>query len=340
MALYDSSPRPRRDRSVARATAAPPNCPAGSTPRPDRANIARVRVHLVDGTYELFRAHFSKRPEHRDRAGHNAKATVGMTWSMIGLLADPEEEVTHLAVAFDNPVRSFRNDLFSGYKTDEGVDPELLAQFDPVEDAMRAIGVVVWSMNEWEADDALATGATRWQSEADQIRILTPDKDLAQCLQGTRVVQVDRSRKRLIDEATLLETRGIAPASVPDYLALVGDTADGIPGVPGFGKKTASALLHQYGHIEGIPLRAAAWTVNVRGADALAQALAQHLDRALLYRQLATLIRTVPLAETLDDLRWGGVPIDRFDAWAELLDAPEGLKKQALALRARGSAEH
>jgi 5'-3' exonuclease len=284
-----------------------------------------MRLHLVDGTYELFRAHFSKRPEHADPSGRDVKATLGVVWSMLALLRDPEERVTHIAVAFDNPIRSFRNDLFAGYKTEEGVAAELLGQFGLVEDAMRALGIVVWSMNEWEADDALATAASRFWQEVEQVRILTPDKDLGQCLRETRIVQVDRMRKREIDEQGLLEARGIAPAAVPDYLALVGDAADGIPGIPGFGKKTAAALLREYGRLENIPLRAADWRPALRGSEALAANLSANLESAYLYRRLATLVQTVPLAESLEDLRWGGVPRARFEAWAKSVGASESL---------------
>jgi len=284
----------------------------------------------VDGTYELFRAHFSKRPDHRDPRGRDLKATIGVVWSMLALLGTPEERVTHLAVAFDRPIRSFRNDLFAGYKSDEGVPPELLAQFEAVEEAMRAVGVVVWSMDEWEADDALATAADRWWPQVEQVRILTPDKDLAQCLRGDRVVQIDRVRRRLVDEAALVAQRGIAPESVPDYLALVGDVADGIPGIAGFGKKTAAALLGRYVHLEGIPSRAADWSVAVRGAESLAAALVAGLDEAYLYRRLATLVRTVPLVESLDDLRWRGVPRAAFEAWCRAVGAPDLLRDHAL----------
>jgi 5'-3' exonuclease len=286
-----------------------------------------MRLHIVDGTYELFRAHFSKRPDHADARGRDAKATLGVVWSTLALLRDPDERVTHIAAAFDNPIRSFRNDLFTGYKTDEGVPAELLGQFGAVEEAMRAIGVVVWSMDEWEADDALATAAERFWQEVEQVRILTPDKDLGQCLQGERIVQVDRMRKKVIDEAALLAARGIAPASVPDWLALVGDTADGIPGLPGFGAKTAAALLHEYGRLEGIPPRASEWKPNLRGAPVLAATLAAHREEAMLYRRLATLVRTVPLPESLDDLRWSGVPQARFDAWCQAIGAPESLRE-------------
>jgi 5'-3' exonuclease len=288
-----------------------------------------MRLHLVDGTYELFRAHFSKRPEHVDAQGRDVKATVGVVSSMFALLDDPSEGVTHVAAAFDNPVRSFRNDLFDGYKTDEGVPQEILAQFDRVEEAMRAMGVVVWSMNEWEADDALATGTARWRGDVEQVRILTPDKDLGQCIAGTRVVQVDRMRRRVIDEEALLAGRGIAPESVPDYLALVGDTADGIPGLEGFGEKTAAALLRQYLHLEAIPRSAASWKADVRGAGKLAATLATHMEDALLYRKLATLVTNVPLAETLDDLRWRGVQQPGFASWCDEVLAPDSLRSRA-----------
>jgi 5'-3' exonuclease len=293
-----------------------------------------MRLHVVDGTYELFRAHYSKRPGHNDADGRDLKATVGVVWSMFALLADPEEQATHVAVAFDRPIRSFRNDLFAGYKTDIGVPRELLEQFEPVEEAVRAMGLVVWSMNEWEADDALATAATRWWQDVEQVRILTPDKDLGQCLQGERIVQVDRVRKRVIDEAALLAARGIAPASVPDYLALIGDAADGIPGIRGFGKVAAAALLHEYGHLDNIPPHAADWKPRLRGSESLAATLSAHRDEALLYRRLATLVRTVPLPESLAELRWRGVPRALFEAWCDTVHADESLRAQGLRLSA------
>jgi 5'-3' exonuclease len=255
------------------------------------------RLHLVDGTFELFRAHYSKRPD------RPLKATLGVVDSLRALLRDPEERVTHLAVAFDNPIRSFRNDLFDGYKTEEGMEPVLLAQLDTVEAAVREAGFVVWSMNEFEADDALATAAMKLATEVAQIRILTPDKDLGQCLRSTRVVQVDRIRKRVIDEAALIALRGFPPASVPDWLALVGDDADGIPGLAGFGDKSAAALLRAFGHLENIPAEAASWPATVRGAQRLASTLADEKENALLYRTLATLRTDVPLPESLEELR-------------------------------------
>ncbi len=271
-----------------------------------------MRLHLIDGTYELFRAHFSKRPSHTTPSGVDVKATVGVIGSLLSLLQDPVEAVTHLAVAFDNPIRSFRNDLFSGYKTEEGVAPELLAQLDLVEDAVRMLGVVVWSMDAFEADDALAAGAARFADQVEQVRILTPDKDLGQCIRERRVVQVDRRQQKEFDEAALWERRGVRPRSIPDLLALMGDAADGIPGLTGFGEKTAAKLLGVYSHLEQIPFDSAQWSVTVRGAPQLAATLAAGREDALLYRTLATLREDVPLAETLDQLKWDGVPRERF----------------------------
>ena len=280
-----------------------------------------MRLHLVDGTFELFRAHYSRRPGHVAPDGRELKATVGLASGLLALLHDPQEAVTHLAVAFDNPIRSFRNDLFAGYKTEEGMPPELLAQLEAAEQAARALGLAVWPMAEFEADDALATAAARFRDGVGQVRILTPDKDLGQCLAGDRVVQVDRVRNRVIDEASLLERRGLKPESVPDFLALVGDDADGLPGLPGFGEKTAAALLGAFDHLEGIPRDPAAWPAGLRGADRLAAALAAGWDDALLFRRLATLVTTVPLAESLEDLRWRGLPRAALEAWCARVGA-------------------
>jgi 5'-3' exonuclease len=285
-----------------------------------------MRVHLVDGTFELYRAHFSRRPGH-ERDGVDFKATVGFAASMLALLHDESEAVSHVAVAFDNPIRSIRNDWYDGYKTDEGVPPELRSQFGAVEEAARALGIVVWSMDRWEADDALATGAARWRDQVDQVRILTPDKDLGQCVVGTRVVLVDRIRQQVIDEPELRRRRGIAPQQMPDFLALVGDAADGYPGVPGFGEKTATALLQAFSRIEDIPRDPSKWPPQVRSAPRLAQVLSVEMDRAMLYRKLATLIVDVPLPGELEDLRWGGVPRARFESWCESLDAT-GLRER------------
>jgi 5'-3' exonuclease len=272
-----------------------------------------VRLHLVDGTYELFRAHYSKRPP------RPLKATVGLAESLLALAADPDERMTHVAVAFDNPIRSFRNELFDGYKTEEGVEPELLAQFDGAEAATRALGMVAWPMARFEADDALATAAARFADAVEQVRILSPDKDLGQCVRGKKIVQVDRMRRREFDEDALRALRGIGPASIPDWLALVGDTADGVPGLAGFGEKGAAAVLAAFEHLERIPDDARKWPA-VRGAERLAATLAAQRDDAMLYRELTRLRTDVPLAESLDALAWRGVSAG-FDAWCDAASA-------------------
>ena len=272
---------------------------------------------MVDGTYELYRAHFAPRPGHSAPSGKDAKATVGIVESMLALLHDAQEAVTHLVVVFDNPIRSFRNDLYAGYKSDEGVPPELRAQFDAAEEAIRTIGVAVWSMREYEADDGLASGARRFRDEVDQVRIMSPDKDLGQCLLGDKVVQVDRRQRKEINEAAFRAEHGFGPLSMPDFLALTGDSADGFPGLPGFGKKTASMLLSVYPHLEDIPTYAMNWKVQPRGALQLATTLAAHREEALLYRKLATLVDDVPVANSLDELRFAGVPRARFEKWCE-----------------------
>ena len=270
-----------------------------------------MRLHLVDGTFEMFRAHFSKRPD------QPLKATRGLAASLLQLLTDPDEAVTHLAVAFDNPIRSFRNRLFAGYKTEEGVAPEILAQFDAAEEATRALGIVVWSMDEFEADDALATAAARFAGAVDQVRILTPDKDLGQCIVGNQVVQVDRIRQKVIDEEALRARWGVAPASIPDLLALTGDDADGVPGLTGFGNKSAGSVLARFGRLEDIPDDPRKWPPGLRGADKLAATLAAGRADAMLYRTLTRLRTDVPLAEDLDALAWRGVPEAEFAAWCD-----------------------
>jgi 5'-3' exonuclease len=246
------------------------------------------------------------------------KATVGVLAAVLALLADADEDVTHLAIAFDNPIESWRNERFPAYKSSAGVDPDLLAQFDLVERACRALGVVVWSMDTHEADDALATAAARWRDDVDQVRILTPDKDLGQAVVGSRVVQVDRMRDREFDQDGVVGRLGVQPASVPDYLALVGDTADGIPGLPGFGAKSAAAVLSRYVTLEAIP-RDGDWDVPVRGAARLQATLQTGFDDALLYRELATLATDVPLQESLDDLAWRGAPRSVYEDFCDEL---------------------
>ncbi len=271
-----------------------------------------TRLHVVDGTYELFRAHFSKRPPQRALGGQDIKATAGVASSLLALLQDPNEKVTHLAVAFDNPIRSFRNDLYEGYKTEEGVPEELLAQFDLVEEAVRRLGIAVWSMRAYEADDALATAAARFGDEVEQVRIVATDKDLMQCVRGQRVVMVDRMRERVIDEEGVKALKGVGPESIPDLLALVGDTADGIPGVKGFGEKTAALLLGAFSSVEAIPDDPAQWPKGVRGADKLAKTLREERERARLWRRLAVLMtdvdEAVPPKGELDAIAFRGTP--------------------------------
>jgi 5'-3' exonuclease len=285
-----------------------------------------MRIHLVDGTYELFRAHFGA-PEAVAPDGRAVGATVGLLRSLLSLLR--EDGVTHVACAFDTVIESFRNDLFPGYKTGEGVPEELLAQFPLAERAARALGLVVWSMVEFEADDALATAAARADAipDVEQVVICSPDKDLAQCVRASRVVCLDRSRRRLYDRAGVLEKFGVAPASIPDWLALVGDDADGIPGVPRWGARSAATVLAHYEHLEAIPDGETEWGVAVRGAAGLAQSLRQHRSEAALYRLLATLRTDVPLAEDPDDLRWRGAPRAELTALCREIGADDVLDR-------------
>lgn len=261
------------------------------------------RVHLVDATWELFRAWFAL-PSAKAPDGREVAATRGVLASLVSLLHEPD--VTHVACATDTVIRSFRNDLYAGYKTEAGVPEELLAQFPLVEEGMRALGLVVWPMREFEADDALATGAARFAGDARQVVIASPDKDLAQCVRGRGVVMLDRRRRQILDEDAVRARFGVAPASIPDWLALVGDAADGYPGLPGWGPRSAAAVLARHGTIEAIPDDPARWEVVVRGAPRLAATLAARRDEALLYKRLATLRTDVPLAESLDDLAWRG----------------------------------
>lgn len=263
-----------------------------------------MKLHLLDATYELFRASFGGGPDRQAPDGRDVKGVVGLIESTLSLLRQPD--VTHLGAATDKVIRSFRNDLYDGYKTGDALDPAILAQFPLAERALEALGVVVWKMEEFEADDALATAALQFSDEVDQVVILTPDKDLAQCVVGDRVVMFDRRREIVIDEEGVWEKFGVGPESIPDYLGLVGDTADGFPGVPSWGAKSASTLLARYVHLDRIPPDAYEWDVKVRGAERLALNLRQHRQEADLYRHLATLRRDVPLAESLADLEWKG----------------------------------
>jgi 5'-3' exonuclease len=264
-----------------------------------------MNIHLIDGTYELFRGFYGPPPKTAPD-GREVGATVGLLRSLMDLLRNPA--VTHVACAFDHVIESFRNDLFAGYKTGEGIDPKLRDQFDLAEEAVAALGIVVWPMVEFEADDAIATAAEHWRDDpaVEQIVVCSPDKDLAQLVSGSRVVCWDRRRAIVYDEAAVMTKYGVPPASIPDWLALVGDAADGIPGLPGWGAKSAAAVLAQFGRIEAIPDDVAQWPLPAGRARRLAEALAAQREDALLYRRLATLRRDVPLAEILDDLAWRG----------------------------------
>lgn len=262
-------------------------------------------LHLIDGTYELFRSFFGA-PEAKAPDGREVGAVRGLLASIGGLLRD--ENTSHVAVAFDTVVESFRNELFDGYKTGEGMDPVLWSQFPLAEQAVQALGVVCWPMIEFEADDGLASGAARWADDdrVERIYICTPDKDLSQMVDGRKIVQFDRKQRKLYDEDGVYEKFGVAPKSIPDYLALVGDDQDGIPGVPKWGAKSTASMLFHYGHLEAIPEDPEQWQVKIRGAKSLAQSLADHREEVQLYRTLATLRTDVPIAESLEDLRWQG----------------------------------
>jgi 5'-3' exonuclease len=279
-----------------------------------------VKVHLVDGTYELFRSYFGA-PEARSPAGLEVGATLGIMRSLLALLR--EDGVTHLGCAFDHVIESFRNDLFAGYKTGDGVPADLMAQFHLAERAVAALGIVVWPMVEFEADDAIATAAARADLDpgVEQVVICSPDKDMAQCVRGTRVVCLDRVRRKVYDEAGVREKFGVLPASIPDWLALVGDEADGYPGLARWGAKSAATLLAHYEHLEAIPDDVREWAVPVRGAPALAESLRAARDEAMLYRTLARLRTDAPLPESIADLEWRGADRNALEALCQELGA-------------------
>ncbi len=281
-----------------------------------------MQLHLLDGTYELFRAYFGP-PPRTDPSGREVGAVVGLLESTLQLLR--EDDVTHLGAAFDSVIRSFRNDLYDGYKTGEGVEQELLDQFPLAERALETLGVTVWRMDEFEADDALASAAIRWADEVERVVVLSPDKDLAQVVVEDRIVTFDRRKRTFLDEGGVWEKFGVGPASIPDYLALVGDSADGIPGVPGWGAKSSAAVLARYGSLDAIPADVDDWDVTVRGAARLAESLAAHREQARLFRTLTTLRLDAPVGDDLDELRWEGVHRDEF---LELCDelGVEGLR--------------
>lgn len=282
-----------------------------------------MQIYLVDGTYELFR-HYYALPSARDADGREVAAVRGVLASMLGMVRGG---VTHLAVATDHVVESFRNGLWAGYKTSEGVEPDLLAQFPLLEEVLAAAGIVVWPMVEFEADDALAAGAVAAARDerVERVVICTPDKDLGQCVSGTRIVQLSRRTGVTLDEAGILQKFGVTPVSIPDYLALVGDSADGYPGLAGWGAKSSARVLAKFLHLESIPPDWREWHVNVANAGALAATLVREREQALLFRTLATLRTDIPLFDDVEQLRWTG-PTSKFDALAAQLDAARGEK--------------
>ena len=293
-----------------------------------------VKVHLVDGTYELFRYFFAL-PSHLNRDGQEVAATRGVVGSLLGLL---EGGATHVAVATDHVVESFRNDLWDGYKTGDGIEAALRTQFPLLEDALEAAGFEVWRMVETEADDGMASGAAlaAVDERVTQVLLCTPDKDLSQCVQDQRVVQFDRRKQITYDEEGVLQKFGVRPASIPDYLALVGDAADGFPGLPGWGAKSAATVLLHYEHLEEIPADPKRWEVKVRGAARLAATLAEQRERAMLFRRLATLVRDAPEVRPLEHWCWTG-PTKRFAEMCETLDAPRLRARAARVAQERAS---
>jgi len=291
-------------------------------------------VHLIDGTYELFR-HYYALPSARDQDGQEIAAVRGVVASVLGMI---NGGATHVAVATDHVIESFRNALWPDYKTGEGIDSDLLAQFPVLENALSAAGIVVWPMVEFEADDALAAGAVAasLDTRVERVVICTPDKDLAQSVRGTRVVQLNRRTRVTRDEAGVIQKFGVPPASIPDYLALVGDAADGYPGLPGWGVKSSAAVLARFAHLESIPEDSREWHVNAANASALARTLANQRDRALLFRTLATLRTDIPLFDDVEQLRWTGPTAD-FPAIAARFDAAVTEDRRSSTRRSAGA---
>lgn len=283
-------------------------------------------IHLIDGTYELFR-HYYALPSYTDEKGREVGAVRGVLNSLLTLL---EEGATHIGVATDHVVESFRNRLYEGYKTGEGIEKALLSQFPILEDVLESAGFWVWAMVEYEADDALATAAAIAEADkrVERIWICTPDKDLAQCVRGSRVVQWDRRRNIIFDAEAVIKKFGVPPESIPDYLALVGDSADGFPGLKGWGAYSSATVLAVYRHLEAIPASAKDWSVKLQRADKLAETLQQQQDKALLFRRLATLVTDVPGIGTVDDLEWSG-PREDFEEQCGILNLPRALERVA-----------
>jgi len=285
-----------------------------------------LTIHLIDGTYELFR-HFFALPSSRDASGREVAAVRGVIASVLGMIRGGE--ATHIGVATDHVIESFRNKLWRGYKTSEGVPAPLLSQFPLLEEALTAMGVVVWPMVEWEADDALASAARLASRDArvERVVICTPDKDLAQSVAGTRVVLLNRRSREVMDEGGVVRKFGVPPASIPDYLALVGDASDGYPGLPGWGPKSTAAVLARFGHLEHIPADWREWHANATNAPRLAETLSRDMNKALLFRDLATLRSDLPLFKKVDELKWTG-PTPAFAALAAQLEHGHSRKPQ------------
>jgi 5'-3' exonuclease len=293
-----------------------------------------LEIYLVDGTYELFR-HYYALPSARDADGREVAAVRGVLASVLGMM---KAGATHVAVATDHVIESFRNDLWPGYKTSQGVEPELLAQFPILEEVLSAAGIVVWPMVEFEADDALAAGAAAAMQDTrvERVVICTPDKDLAQCVRGTRVVQLNRRTRAFIDEPGVVQKFGVLPESIPDYLALVGDAADGYPGLAGWGAKSSAAVLSKFVHLESIPKDCREWRVNANNASALADTLCRDWENAILFRKLATLRTDIELFDDVEKLRWKG-PTPAFESIAGRLDAATTATRPQTARRTRGT---
>ena len=289
-----------------------------------------MKVHLIDGTYELFRHHYALPPE-VNQDGQQVSAVAGVVGSILGML---ERGATHVAVATDHVIKSFRNDLWPGYKDGSGLDPDILSQFGLLEDALRGLGVVVWAMVEHEADDGLGAGAALAAADerVSQVLICTPDKDLAQCVVGDRVVQFDRRKRELRNADAVVEKFGVRPTSIPDYLALMGDSSDGYPGLAGWGAKSASVVLARYLHIDEIPDAVSEWDVSVRGAAKLAATLAENRELARLFRRIATVDVNAPVSDSVDDLRWSGPEVE-FPSVCEQIMSP-GFARRAERLAA------
>lgn len=289
-------------------------------------------MHLIDGTYELFRQFFA-RPSRKNAAGDEIGAARAVVRGMVSLL---EEGATHIGVATDHVIESYRNEMYDGYKDGSEMDPEIKGQFGPLEDGLRAAGFKVFPMVEYEADDAMAAAAVIADADprVSKVLLCTPDKDLAQCVKAGRVLQFDRRNNKILDVADVVDKYGVPPESIPDWLGLMGDSADGFPGLKGWGAKSAATVLAHYGHIENIPLAAGQWEITVRSAAKLADTLANNLDDALLFKTLATLALDAPTVDNIDEMRWTG-PADNLGEWAETLQAPDLLARTAKLAQSR-----